>query len=98
MERVRKANIDSVQFLQGFHNLRDEGKITSDECKSLINLLTSKSSFGPGSIRRNEISYDDLCEGMKEIPTVIQSVYKQATIWEKSAPYIRLSMLINIEK
>lgn len=98
MEKVRKANIDTVQFFEGFNKLRDEGKITSEERDNIIKLFTSKSSFGPGSIRRNEISYDDLCEGMKEIPTVIQSVYKQATIWEKTAPYIRLSMLINVEK
>ena len=40
MEKAKKANVDAVQFLEGFNKLRDEGKITSEERDSIIKLFT----------------------------------------------------------
>jgi hypothetical protein len=97
-KEIKKINVDTVQFFQGFNNLNSDGKITPEEREAIIKIFTSKNSFGPGTIQRNEISYSDLCKGMEELPLVLSNVYKLATVWEYIGQYVRHSMLINVPK
>ena len=93
-----RINIDTTQLFQVFHNLNDKKIMNSDEHKSVIQLFTSSESFGKGSLGRNEISYDDLCKGLLQLPSIVRNTRQLARIWDDLGHFIYLSMLINIEK
>lgn len=92
-----KINIDTTQLFEVFHNLHDNWNIDSNEHKSIIQMFTSSKSFGKGSLGRNEISYEDLCKGLLQLPTMIKNTRQLAKIWDKLGHTIYLSMLINVE-
>jgi hypothetical protein len=93
-----QINIDITQLFDGFHRLRDSGMITKEQHKKILKTIRSMKSFGPGSIKRDEISYEDWCKALVKIKDHFDSVYQFSRFWSIIGNYVKLAMLINVDK
>lgn len=93
-----QINIDITQLFDGFHKLRDSEMITKEQHKKILNTITSMDSYGPGSIKRLEISYEDWCKALIDIKEHFDNVYEFSRVWSIIGNYVKLAMLINIDK
>ena len=74
--------VDVVQFSQSFNNLLEDKKLTEQEHKDIMAVIRSSKSYGPGIVKRDEISYKDFCGLMQSLPFILQphSGYKMRII------------------
>lgn len=93
-----QINIDTIQLFDGFNKLRDSEMITKEQHKKILKTIKSMDSFGPGSLKRNEISYEDWCKVLVEIQDHFDNVYQLSRMWSIIGNYVKLAMLINIDK
>lgn len=89
------TNIDTVAFFQGFQNLKNDGKITDEQYSLIIKDFRSKPSYGPGSLRRTEISFDDAMDVMTTLPKYFKTIHEFVYISRYVDKYLYEAILIN---